>query len=423
MTKLKKLKEKRALIIQAMQDHNEKREFEQFKIKDKELTDVDGEIVAEERMIELGQAQNDDGNKDENREEDNMLEKEIRSVISGQVGTEIDLSEIEVRNITFNVVAEGNTTTKNIAKMTFSEYIVKKLPSVSRLYSFMRKEVLSAASHAIPVQKKKLGKFVKMKELQDYAKDSADYSQVKLEANKYGTLVVISVECAEDTGYDIVGDVKEQILDSYAETIDELIVVGDEQEGMEGLNSFSKDKGAKEIVQEVSGSITVDEIESIYYALPKKYRKSAVWVFSDDTARQINKLKDATGRPLLKEGYNGEPFGENSTLLGKPVVVNDSVSNLDAKSGEKGIFFGDLQRSIVIGPRKSLTLEKSKEFGWINDSIAMKANVRLDIKKTLEEAMAFYTLKGATMSAAEKKRLAAEQKALEEAKKEADSQE
>ena len=62
-------------------------------------------------------------------------------------------------------------------------------------------------------------------------------------------------------------------------------------------------------------------------------------------------------------------------------------------TGNKVIFFGDLQRALVVGPRKSMTIKKSEEAGFLNDTVVLKANTRLDIKKAMCEAMAYYESK------------------------------
>ncbi|WP_195958782.1 phage major capsid protein [Clostridium saudiense] len=401
--RIKNLKEKRGAIIQEMNAANEERNFELFNEKDAELKAIENEIKGEERLLtletETNEANNpaDDQNQNEDRNFD--LANEIRSL---KANTELNISDVEIEARDGEFVVGGatgqQTSTGNIAKMTFANYIIQKLPYISPLYARMRKEPLNGKTHAIPVQKKKLPKFVRMKELQEYSKTQASYEQIKMEAVKYGTLVVISEECVQDTGYDIVGDIKAQILEGYALTLDELMIKGDPEEGVEGLISLdSETDGSHEVAQETLGAITIDEIEKIYYAVPKQYRKNGTWIFSDDTARLMNGLKYSDGKPLLKEGYNGKPFGEDSTLMGCPVIISNEMANLN-ETDSKAIVFGDLSKGFIVAPRKSLTVQKSTEFGWIEDSIAYKANVRLDIKKALTETMAYYKTKDAGRS-------------------------
>lgn len=386
MDELKKLEEERDQLYSEMETALEERDFELHDEKEKEVTAIEKKI----ELLKRQNAINNTNNKEERNEEDNEIE--IREIINqlDETSKEVNISEYELRD---GEMVIGNTSgsqksTGNIAKTTFSNYIIKKAAEISPLFNACRKETLSAKIHAIPIQKTKLGNFVSTKELADYVKQNADYDQIKLEAVKYTNLVVFSEELLEDTGYDIEGDIKEQILESYAQTMDELIVKGDADQKVEGLNSFESSKGALEVVQETAGEITTKELNKMYFSIKSEYRKNATWVFSTEVAEYLTNLKDAVGRPLLTNSFNNSPFGSNSTLLGRPVIINDNVDKMSNNS--KSIFFGDLQKALVVGPRKSLTLQKSTEFGFIQDSVAIKANTRLDIKTTLQEAMCYY---------------------------------
>ena len=387
MNKLKKLQEKRATIITEMEQANEERAFDIFDAKELELQELDKEIKAEKRMLELKRNQNINIDHIENEE---SKVDEIRNAIENN--EELDLRELEVRAMTISEATDSNTSAGNIKKTTYADYILKRLPYISPLYGAMRKEVLTSATHTIPVQKNKIGKFVKMNELQKYASQHADYNTVKVEPNKYGTLITFSEEVLADLGYNLEGDMLSQLTEAYGATLDELIVCGDSSNGVEGLNSFIDDENVHLVEQATAGKITSDELVDIYYSLPVQYRNNATWVISDATARELSKLTYNDGTPVLFTGYNNAPVGQSSTILGKPVIINDYVADLSTEGA--GIFFGDLTKSLVVAPRKAFTIKRSDEYGFIDDSIAIKANVRLDIKKTLSEAMAVYKTKG-----------------------------
>lgn len=383
--KLKGLEEKKEKLVQEFDELMEKRDFDSANSKMDQIEELEKEIALEKRSFDsknLVEVEKDG-------EDVKTIADEVRSL---ENNTEVDISNLEVRGMVIGNAGEGQASLGNLGKVTFGEYIVQKLPYISPLAGACRIEKLTGKAHTIPVQKTKIGKFVKMKELQEYVKKNADYDTIKLEAHKYGTLVVISDECIEDNAYDIESDLKIQIEEGYGETIDELLVKGDSTEGIEGLEAFTDTTGSKKVTQKTSGAITSDELIEMFFALPIKYRKNATWVLSDETAKVVSKLKDADGKPLLFNGYNSEPVGPNSLILGRPIIINDNVEGLGAGAGKKGIFFGDLQKALCIGPRKVLTLTKSTEFGFINDSVAIKANTRLDSKKALEEAMAYYEL-------------------------------
>lgn len=383
MDELKVMEEQRDQLIKEMNEANEQRNFDLFDEKEKELRRVENNI----KMFKMANTTGiDAGNRGD--EEDLDIRAILAEVIDSQ--KEVNIADYGLRDgeIVVGSATGSQKSVGNIAKTTFANYIIKKASEVSPLLAACRKENLPGKTHAIPVQKTKIGKFVKTKELADYVKQNANYDQIKLEAIKYTNLVVLSEESLEDTGYDIEGDIREQILESYGETLDELIVIGDSADGVEGLNMFVDSKGAKKVVQETSKTITMDELIKMFFSIKSVYRKKASWVFSTEVAEALAKLKDGMDRPLLTPSYNNAPFGEGSTLLGKPVIINDNIALMGA--GTKSIFFGDLTSALVVGQRRSLTLKQSEEFGFLNDSVAIKANVRLDIKTTLQEAMCYY---------------------------------
>lgn len=392
MDKLKLLQEKRASIVAEMETANEKREFDVFEAKELELQEVDREIKAEKRMLEL--KKNSNMNMDHIEDEESQVD-EIRNAIENN--EELDLRELEVRNTILGTTGDSNVSVGNIKKTTYADYILAKLPYISPLYGAVRKEVLTSATHSIPVQKNKIGKFVKMNELQKYASQHADYNTVKVEPNKYGTIITFSEEVLEDIGYNLEADMLTQLTESYGSTLDELIVTGDESNKVEGLNSFVEDETANIVEQATAGKITADELLEVYYALPVQYRNNATWIISDVTARELSKLTYTDGTPVLFTGYANAPVGQNSTILGKPVIINNHVANLGTEGA--GVFFGDLTKALVVAPRKAFTIKRSEEFGFIDDSVAIKANVRLDIKKTLGEAMAVFKTKSALRTA------------------------
>lgn len=391
MNKLKELQEKREALITEMEKANEERAFDIFDAKNAEIEALDAEIAAEKRMMDLrmGTPAPVESTVD--------FGTEIRTAIAEN--KELVLDDMEIRTEVIGTATDSNVSVGNIKKTTFADYIIQKLPYISPLYAAARKEVLGSALHTIPVQKTKIGKFVRMNELQKYAQQNADYNTIKLEPNKYGTLISFSEEVLEDLGYDIEADLMQQLLESYGLTLDELMIVGDEASKMEGLNSFSVADGCHEVVQKTAGKITAEELVDMFYALPIQYRNNATWILSDDTARELSKLTfEVTGQPVLFQSYNSSPVNPSTTILGKPVIIDNFVSKL-TESGTP-IFFGDLTKALIVSPRKSFSIKKSTEFGFIDDSVAVKANVRLDIKKALGEAMTLY--KSATSKSAAK---------------------
>ena len=315
---------------------------------------------------------------EKNTEEVRSLTKEIRD-LQADSNKEVEIGNRELRDkahtIANDATGSSNSSTANIAKTTYADYILDKLAYISPLYSAVRHERFGNSKHQIPVQANKLGKFVPMKELADYAKQTASFEPIMLEAHKFGTLITFSEEVLEDTGYNVEAELLKQLAEAYGVTLDEMLVKGESTMGLKGLESFKSVATEVEVNQE---ALTTEHITAMYFALPIKYRQNATWVISDEMAQKLTDLKGTDGKPLLVQSYNGSPFGAGSMLLGRPVIINEHVDQ---------IYFGDLQRALIVGERKSLTLQKSTEYGFIRDEVAIKANMRLDIKQGLKEAI------------------------------------
>ena len=372
--KIKELQEKRSQVIadmKEMTEMTEERAFDAttFDAKEEEIKAIDAEIRALETVEKL--TKQEIKQTEERKGEDDMeLRKEILE------GKEIKLEERTIANAT------TTETAKDLIQTDYASEVFKKMEYISPLFAQVRK-IITNSPHAIPVQKGKLGKFVKTAELGEYVANKANFETVMLGAEKYTNLVVLSEEVINDNDYNLEKEMQDQLVEAFALTMDELIVKGDGT--VEGLEGFK----TKKVVQSASGVITADEIVDLFFKLPIQYRKKACWVINDDTAKALTKLRDAQDRPMLIESYNEDVFGSTYKLLGRTVIVNNNVDGLDAGSSKKAIFIVNLDQAMVVGLRKNLTIQKSNEALFLQDGVAIKANTRLDAKMLNEDACAF----------------------------------
>ena len=268
------------------------------------------------------------------------ISDEIRSL---KTDKELELGTRELRDKTHTLdtgaIGTGNASTQTIAKTTFADYILDKLAYVSPLYGAVRHERFGNSKHQIPVQANKLGKFVPMQELAEYSKQVANFKAIKLEAHKFGTLISFSQEALEDTGYNLESELLRQLAEAYSITLDELIVKGNTAYGVQGLESFTVQDGAKEV--KLTADIKPEILTELYFSLPIRYRATATWVISDQTAKALTDMKFEDGTPVLVSSYNGSPVGMQTTILGRPVIVSEYITNLDGTG--TAIYFGDLK--------------------------------------------------------------------------------
>ena len=393
---MKLLLEKRSKLINKIEQIMEKAEKETRAFSNDELTEVNELKASINQIDETIKAKEEARNLMTSIKKSATTNNELKSISDEiralKTDQELEIGTKELRDATHtfsdSAIGSGNASTQNIAKTTFADYILDKLAYVSPLYGAVRHERFGNSKHQIPVQANKLGKFVPMQELAEYSKQVANFKAIKLEAHKFGTLISFSQEALDDTGYNLESELLRQLSESYSMTLDELIVKGNDEYQVEGLNSFSAEDGAKEV--KLSSNIAPETLTELYFALPIRYRKTATWVISDQTAKALTDMKFTDGKPVLVNSYNGSPVGMQTTILGRPVIINEHIENLDGTG--TAIYFGDLKRALIVGERKALSLQKSTEYGFINDEMAIKANMRLDIKKALGEAMVIGTV-------------------------------
>lgn len=376
--RIKELQEKRNLIVEEMDKMTtEERAFDSVKFNEKhqEIKKIDEEIRALETVAELNKVETII---EERKDSDKM---ELRTEIKN--GTEIKFGEMRANEYTNS----GDTA---IGKKTYADSIFEGLERVSQLYNKVRKENIKG-DKVLPVAKGDLGEFVLTDELGEYVANKQNFETVDLHAEKLTNLVILSDEILEDNEYNLETFLKNKLTNSLAKSLDKVLIKGNAK--MHGLAGVTEKEGGHKVVQKANGVITSEEIIDLFYSLPLAYRNDAVWIFSDQTCKALSKLKDSQDRPLLVNSYNEEGFGEGYKLMGREVIVNDNMSELDAATGEKSMMIVNLDKAVVVGLRKNLTIQKDTSVGFLNDSTAIKATARLDIKRLLGEAVAYLECK------------------------------
>ena len=373
MNRLAEIAARKLEIRELLQNENEKIDLAAIKTELEQLEQEENAINERREMAEKINKGTVSTNTIQEKKEDNTKVNIREKLLNGQT---VNLSEVREHGVT-----EGESTVNSVG-MSFEEAVVKKLNYISPLYAKVRK-IRTASPHQFTIQNGKIGKFVKTAELANYVQQHATFATKVANAYKYTNLVAFSKEIMEDAVFDIEGELRDQLAEALAETYNSLIVTGDAD--VEGL---LKATGAEEVSPVANGKIATEDIINVFYGLPVAYRDNACWIINDNTAKELAKLKDGMGQPLLYVSYNASPVGPTSMILGKPVIIDNNMPDLF--TGDNAIVFADLDRAIVVAERTGVEVVRSTEFGFLNDSIAIKANVRLDIKLMQEEAIAYF---------------------------------
>lgn len=159
-------------------------------------------------------------------------------------------------------------------------------------------------------------------------------------------------EILDFSDIDIMQWLSEEIGDKFVETEETDLVNGTGSNQSKGLLTYSRstepDKTRtfgtlQKMVAATATAITADELIDFRAKLRKKYRKNAVWVMNSNTAANLQKMKNADGDYIWRDGLKA---GDPDTLLGRPVVYVETMP--DISGGVAPIAFGDFKRGYYI---------------------------------------------------------------------------
>lgn len=157
------------------------------------------------------------------------------------------------------------------------------------------------------------------------------FKSVQLDGFLAGALSKISNSLINNSQFDIVSFVVNQMGEDIARFIERELLIGTASK-VEGLSKLTNS------VTTVAGTaITADEVVKLKDSVKDVYQNNAIWIMSPATRTALRLLKGSDGHYLLQDDITAE-FG--STLLGKPVYVSDNMPNI--AEGATAVYYGDM---------------------------------------------------------------------------------
>jgi HK97 family phage major capsid protein len=204
------------------------------------------------------------------------------------------------------------------------------------------------------------------------AANEPTFGQVSLDAYKYGFLLQVSHELANDTGVDLLGYLAMQAGRALGSGFGTHLVTGDGSSKPNGVltaSTLGKTGSAS-----VAGAPNGDDLIDLFYSVIAPYRQSSScgWMMRDATVAAIRKLKDSTGQYLWQPGLTE---GSPDRILGKPVFTDPNMPAV-ALAG-KSILFGDFS-TYFVREVETVRFERSDDFAFNNDLITYRAILRGD---------------------------------------------
>ena len=210
-----------------------------------------------------------------------------------------------------------------------------------------------------------------------------EFDEVKIEAHKVATIIRVSDELLEDSGFDLEGFLVSQFADRIAHAEEAAFLYGDGKAKPLGLIHQLDRK----VTTEAAGKISTDDLLELIHAISPKYRDGAVLLMHDSTLRELYKLQTANGNYIWNENLKkGQPL----TILGHRVITSPSMPSID--SGMPPILFGSFKH-FVIGDRQHRRVKRLNEVHAQQGQVAYIMSQRVDAKLLDKNAVAALKVK------------------------------
>lgn len=154
---------------------------------------------------------------------------------------------------------------------------------------------------------------------------------IQLDGFLAGALSKISNSLINNSQFDIVSFVVDQMGEDIARFIEHELLIGTTGK-VEGLSELTN-----AVTAAAANAITADEVVKLKDSIKDAFQGNAIWIMSTATRTALRLLKGSDGHYLLNDDISS-PFG--TVLLGKPVYVSDNMP--DIAGDNTVIYYGDM---------------------------------------------------------------------------------
>lgn len=359
--KLKALIEKRNRLVEEMNSIVNKAVEEVRAVSDEEnarVDEIEKEVRALDETIEKAKNQRDDMQVEEKEELEDKKDDEEKE------------EEEEVR--AFAAYLRSEERANNLAKdangavipKTIANRIIKRVydmcPILQSAQTYNTKGTLdlpywdeTTASITVAYSD----------EFTDLESNSGKLDKISLQGFLAGALTKISRSLLNNSDFDLVDFVVEDMSEKLARFIEKELLIGTSSK-VTGLSD------CKQVVTAAATSaVTADELIDLQEMVPDQLQKGAMWIMNRKTRAAIRKLKDGEGRYLLQDDITS-PFGK--VLLGTPVYTSDNMPEMGAD--KVAVYYGNMKGlavkfaetpSVQVLQEKYATQHAVGAVGWV----------------------------------------------------------
>lgn len=330
-------------------------EMAKFNVLEKEISDIDATIKAEERARDLNLNIVDPNRKEELRAEE-AEERAFGNYIRGIVEQRADV----------NLTTGDNGA---IIPSSIANKIIKKVYDICPIYQLATRYnvggTLNIPYYDESTQSITMAYATEFTELES---TSGKFTSIELKGFLAGALSKVSKSLINNSQFDIVNFVISAMADSISKWIEKELLNGtvDKVAGLSGVT--------QKVTAAAATALTADELIDVQESIPDVYQGSAIWIMNKATRKAIRKLKDGDGNYLLNKDFNAK-WGY--TLLGKDVYTSDNMPTMAV--GKTTVYYGDMS-GLAVKLSEDVSIEVLREKFATQHAVGVVGWIEIDSK-------------------------------------------
>lgn len=380
---LKSIVEQRAELIEKMEALTQQAETEQraftekeeknFDELEKEIKKLDDTLERIQRARDIPPNVNASAKKEEKEDEQEALEERaFAAYVRGEV--------LEER-------ADVNMTTGDngaVIPSSIANKIIKKVHDISPIFQLAERYNVSG-NLSIPYYDESSQQITMAyaSEFTDLESTSGKFASIELKGFLAGALSKVSKSLINNSSFDIVPFVINEMAESVARWIENQLLNGTKDK-IEGLSKVTT------LTAAAQAAVTADELIDVQEEVPDVYQENAIWIMSKKTRTAIRKLKDSDGNYILNKDATSR-WGY--TLFGKDVYTSENMPDMAA--GKRAILYGDMS-GLAVKISEDMNIQVLQEKFATQHAVGIISWIELDAKIQNAQKLTGLTMKAAS---------------------------
>jgi HK97 family phage major capsid protein len=204
-----------------------------------------------------------------------------------------------------------------------------------------------------------------------YSETEDTFSEVVLDAYKYGSLAKASDEMVADTGVDLAGLVAARAGQAIALGLNPHLVNGTGTGQPRGITANTT--GVTLSAGQTTTITSADSFIDLFHSVSPAYRDNATWLLHDTTFKLARKLKDSTNQYILQPGLQA---GAPDLILGRAAYADPDMPTPAANA--KTVYFGDIKSNYLVRNAGPVTVKVLTDLYSANGLVGFGVDRRVD---------------------------------------------